>query len=246
MTPPPTGFLNRTVVLNGVAYPFVVYVPRDWTPSRAWPVILFLHGAGERGSDGLRPTQVGLGSAIRFAPERVPAVVVFPQAPLEERWIGLPAEAAMDALAQASAEFHGDPERTYLTGLSLGGFGTWHLALLHPHTFAALVPVCSGIVPHGSASSVRQSPLTQAAGDPYRFTAEQLHHLPVWMFHGADDDVIFPSESRSMQAALQVAGGKVRYTEYPKTGHNAWDRAYAEADLWTWLFQQRRSASAKR
>jgi predicted peptidase len=239
-----TGFLDRTVVLDGVAYPYVVYVPRNWTPKRAWPVILFLHGAGERGSDGHRQTQIGLGAAIRALPERIPAIAVFPQAPAEKRWLGRPADAAMRALDSAVAEFHGDRGRLYLTGLSLGGFGTWHLALAHPHTFAALVPVCGGIVPHGSATSVRQSPLTADAGDPYRFTAERLHHIPVWIFHGADDPVILPSESQKMRDAFQAAGGEVRYTEYPGVGHNAWEPAYREAELWTWLFSKKLDSPA--
>ncbi len=238
-TMPQTGFLDRTVRVDGVAYPYVVYVPRDWTPEHTWPVILFLHGAGERGNDGHRQTQIGLGSAIRAMPERIPALAVFPQAPVEERWLGLPAEAAMSALDHAIAEFRGDRSRLYLTGLSLGGFGTWHLALAHPNTFAALVPVCGGIVPHGSATSVQQSPLNADASDPYKFTAEYLRHIPVWIFHGADDPVILPSESQKMHDALRNAGGDVRYTEYPGVGHNAWEPAYREAELWTWLFQQR-------
>lgn len=238
--PPPTGFLNRTVSAGDAEYPYVVYVPRGWEAGRSWPVILFLHGTGERGLDGLRQTQVGLGSAIRFEPERVSAIVVFPQAPLDERWIGAPADAAMHALEAAMREFHGDPNRIYLTGLSMGGYGTWHLALAHPHRFAALVPVCGGVVPAGSATSVRQSPLTAGAADPYAFTAEALRHVPVWLFHGAKDTVVLPSESRAMHAALLAAGADVRYTEYEDLGHNAWDRAYGEEELWEWLFRQRR------
>jgi predicted peptidase len=216
-----------------------VYVPPGWTPDRAWPVILFLHGAGERGTDGHAQLQIGVAAAIRANPERVPAIVVFPQAPAEERWLGATADAAMDALRIASGEFHGDPQRIYLTGISLGGFGTWHLALAHPRTFAALVPVCGGIVPHGTATSVQQSPLTVHADDPYRFTAESLRDVPVWMFHGAKDEVILPSESRRMHAALRAAGADVRYTEYEDVAHNAWTRAYAEEALWSWLFAQR-------
>lgn len=237
-TMPQTGFLDRTVKVDGVAYPYVVYVPRDWTPHRKWPVILFLHGAGERGTEGHRQTQIGLGSAIRGMPEQIPAIAVFPQAPPESQWLGLPSEAAMHALDEAIDEFQGDRDRLYLTGLSLGGFGTWHLALAHPQTFAAIVPVCGGIVPHGSATSVRQSPLTAGTADPYKFTAEHLRHIPVWIFHGADDPVILPSESQKMRDALHDAGGDVRYIEYPGVGHNAWEPAYREPSLWAWLFQQ--------
>lgn len=238
-TMPQTGFLDRTTTVGNATYPYVVYVPRNWTPAQRWPVILFLHGAGERGSNGLPPTQVGLGSAIRFRPERATAIVVFPQAPDDERWIGAPADAAMSALDAAIAEFSGDRDRVVLTGLSMGGFGTWHLALVHPERFAALVPVCGGIVPAGSATSVRQSPLTAHANDPYAFTAQKLHHIPTWIFHGADDTVIFPSESRKMHDAMRAAGADVRYTELAGVGHNAWDAAYGDDALWAWMLAAR-------
>jgi predicted peptidase len=237
---PETGFLNRSVTVEGRAFPYVVYVPRDWKASARLPVILFLHGAGERGSDGLKQTQVGLGSEIRFNPTRVPAIVVFPQAPEDERWIGDPAEAALLALDAAMDEFHGDPDRVYLTGLSMGGFGTWHLALMQPHRFAALVTVCGGIVPHGSAISVRQSPLTMQADDPYAFTAHALRHIPIRIFHGSDDIVVLPSESRRMYEALMREAADVKYTEYAGVNHGSWERAYGEPELWTWLFAQKR------
>lgn len=246
MNHPQTGFLDRSVTIDRVVYPYAVYVPRDWTPKQRWPVILFLHGAGERGSDGRRQMQIGVASAIRSGPERIPAIVVFPQAPDGQRWIGAPADAAMAALREAVREFHGDRSRIYLTGLSLGGFGTWHLALAHPDTFAAIVPVCGGIVPHGSATSVLQSPLTASASDPYALTAERLRHIPIRIFHGADDTVILPSESRTMFAALRAAGADVQYTEYEGVGHNAWDRAYGDAQLWTWLFAQRCACGTNR
>ena len=236
--PMQTGFLDRK---TATAHPYVVYVPRNWTPTQRWPVILFLHGAGERGNDGLRPTQVGIGTAIRFRPERAQAIVVFPQAPNDERWIGAPADAAMRALDEAIAEFSGDPNRVVLTGLSLGGYGTWHLALAHPHRFASLVPVCGGIVPAGSATSVRQSPLTMNASDPHAFTAQQLRHIPIWIFHGADDTVVLPSESRKMYDALRAAGADVRYNELAGVGHNAWDAAYGDDALWGWMFNSRLS-----
>jgi len=234
--PQETGFLDRSVKTGARTFPYAVYVPHGWTPDRTWPVILFLHGAGERGNDGLRPTQVGLGASIRFDPSRVPAVVVFPQAPPDERWIGEPADAAMAALERTMREFRGDPSRVYLTGMSMGGYGAWHLALLHPDRFAAIVTVCGGIVPNGTATSVRQSPLTTGAGDPYAFTARRLRHVPVWMFHGAHDDVVSPDESRRMREALLREGAEVRYTEYPEGNHNAWDAAYGDAEMWTWLF----------
>jgi predicted peptidase len=235
-----TGFLNRTVSVGGVEFPYAVYVPRDFDRVRTWPVILFLHGSGERGSDGLKPTQVGLGTAIRFDPVVVPAIVVFPQVPDDSRWIGTPADAAMAALDRSIGEFHGDRDRTYLTGLSMGGYGAVHLALANPNRFAALVIVCGGLLPHPTTTAVRRSPLIPPDTDPYVFVAEKLRTMPVWLFHGAADPVIPADESRRLNDELKKAGGDVRYTEYPETGHNAWDRTYGEAELWKWLFAQRR------
>jgi predicted peptidase len=177
-------------------------------------------------------------AAIRANPGRVPAVAVFPQAPEETRWLGEPADAAMAALEKSIREFHGDRSRLYLTGLSMGGYGTYHLALAHPDTFAALVVVCGGLLPHESTVAVQQSPLTKQAPDPYAFTAHALRHLPIRLVHGDADPVIPVSESRRMAEALKSEGADVKYTELPGVGHNAWDRAYGDAALWEWLFQQ--------
>lgn len=234
----PTGFLDRTLIVGERTAPYVVYVPRNYDPSRAWPVILFLHGAGERGNDGLRATAIGLGNALRFGPERVPAIVVFPQVPLEQRWLGEPADVAMRALDRTLAEFHTDPKRVYLTGLSMGGYGTWHLGLAHRDRFAALAVVCGGITTY-EQTSVRRSPLTMNAGDPFAFVANALKAKPIWIFHGADDPIIPASESRRMYDALRHANATdVHYTEFPNVGHNAWDPAYGTEELWTWLFRK--------
>jgi beta-glucosidase len=231
-----TGFLDRTIAIGDRMYPYTVYVPRNYDPARAWPVILFLHGAGERGTDGVRATAIGLGNSLRFGPDRIPAIVVFPQVPLDQRWLGEPADVAMQALDRTLAEFHTDPKRVYLTGLSMGGYGTWHLALAHPDRFAALAVVCGGITTY-EKTSVRQSPLTTHASDPFAFVANALKDKPVWIFHGADDPIIPATESRHMYEALQKAGaGDVHYTEFPNVGHNAWDPAYGTAELWTWMF----------
>ena len=240
MPPQETGFLIRTVIVRGNSYPYSVYVPRGFDRSKRWPVILFLHGSGERGTDGLRSTQIGAGAAIRANPDRVPAIVVFPQAPPDSRWLGDPADAAMAALEKSIAEFHGDRNRLYLTGLSMGGYGTWHLALAHPNTFAALIVVCGGLLPHTTTTAVQQSPLTMAASDPYAFTAHALRELPIRMFHGDADPVIPVGESRRMAENLTREAADVRYVEYPGVGHNAWDRAYGDAEIWEWLFKKRK------
>ncbi|CAN5223609.1 hypothetical protein BH23GEM2_BH23GEM2_20120 [soil metagenome] len=117
-----TGFLNRTVTLSGVQHRYQVYVPAAYAGSdQRWPVILFLHGAGERGADGLRQTLVGLPAQIRESPSRYPALVVMPQVPEDSSWIGLYSDVAIAALDRTLAEFRADPDRVYLTGLSMGG-----------------------------------------------------------------------------------------------------------------------------
>jgi predicted peptidase len=239
--PVPTGFVARTVMVNGTSYPYQVYVPANYDGSRRWPVILFLHGAGERGSDGQLQTQVGLGPAIRRAPERVPAIVVMPQVPKDSTWSGTPGRMAMQALDQTMREFRSDRKRVYLTGISMGGYGTWQLALEHADRFAALVPICSGVTyPRPTATWLRVTAVPLTAPDPYAEVARGVRHIPVWAFHGDADEAVPVTESRKMVAALRAAGAPVKYTEYPGVGHNSWDAAYAESALWEWLFAQTR------
>jgi predicted peptidase len=215
-------------------------LPRDWTADRRWPVVLSLHGSGERGFD-YEQMEVGLAPALRAHP--IPAIVVFPQIAEDERWLGSAAEVAMWYLDETIREHNGDPSRVYLTGMSLGGYGTWHLALAHPMRFAALVPICGGIVNVPTATSVRQSPLNAQAADPYAFTAHALRHIPTWIVHGADDPIIPASESRKMFDALRAEGADVHYKELAGVGHNAWTAAYADASLWSWLFERSTSSS---
>src|SRR5207245_9219403 len=126
----------------GLVYHYQFSVPADYAWKRSWPAILFFHGAGERGNDGLLPTAVGLGAAIRENPTRSPAIAVFPQAPPDSQWVGTPADMAVAALQQTMREFHVDPSRVYLTGLSMGVHGTWYVAYRRPELFAAIVPIC--------------------------------------------------------------------------------------------------------
>jgi predicted peptidase len=241
-----TGFLNRTVKIGTETYRFQVYVPKDWSKKQKWPVILFLHGAGERGDDGLIQTEVGIGTAIRRYSERFPAVVVFPQCRRNVWWTE-PAmeEQALKTLDQSIKEFNGDAERTYLTGISMGGYGTWSIASKHPGRFAALAPVCGGIrIP--ARAQVPEALKNQPAGaDPYAETAKKIGQTPVWIFHGGDDSVVPPGESRKMTEALKAVNGDVRYSEYDKVNHNSWDKAYAEKELMTWMLGKRRTKSGR-
>lgn len=230
-----TGFLDREVVVNGRAFRYQVYVPRTYTEAKRWPVILFLHGVGECGDDGLRPTVVGLGDAIRRAPARFPAIVVFPQAPRGAAWTGAPAEAAMAALDRTLEEYAADPDRVYLTGLSMGGDGTWHLACRHPDRFAAVVPVCGRV-----GRDLCPSTAATADDDVFSALARRLRGVSIWILHGETDTAALVEESRRAATALEAAGAPVRYTELLGIEHNAWDPTYSSPAFLTWLFAQRR------
>lgn len=240
-TPTPGRFVRRELVHAGARTIHQVFVPAAHVP-RPLPVVLFLHGSGERGDDGQRQTTAGLGPYVRSRAHDFPALVVFPQSPQARSWENGVADMAMAALETATDAFEGDPRRTSLTGMSRGGYGTWSLALRTPQRFAALAPVCGGITPPGTRPDLERLdvPTVQAADDPFVAAARRLRHIPSWIFHGARDDVIPPQQSRRMYAALRAVGADVRYTEFPDADHNSWNSAYAMPALWDWLLTQRR------
>ena len=234
--------LERRVALGDHAYRYRVWLPAHYTKLRRWPVILFLHGSGERGDDNLRQITVGLGPALQSFGQRYKFVVVFPQCRDGEEWYGEMELQALAALDQTVKEFHGDPKRVYLTGISMGGAGAWYMAR-HPQRFAAVVPVCGEVVrqpddPFPAAPSPDLARILSAP-DPYLALAGAIDGTPVWAFHSADDDAVPVTESRSMVAALRRVGGNVRYTEYHGVGHDSWDLAYADAGMVQWLLKQR-------
>lgn len=232
-----TGLLDRTVLIDGQPHRYQVFVPADYAPTRRWPVILFQHGSGERGADGRAPATVGLGTAIRDHAERYPALVVFPQAPADATWTGPAAAIALDALEQTTREFNVDPDRVYLTGLSLGGSGTWYLAYREPRRFAALLVICARME-QADRDGGRIVPAED--GPMYETLAARLRDVPTWIFHGDADDVIPVEQARRIHAALRAVGAPVRYTEIAGGNHNAWDAAYSSAEVANWLFSQRR------
>jgi predicted peptidase len=238
-----TGFLDRTVTVAGEVYRYQVFVPANFDKHRKWPVILFLHGYQERGDNGLLQTDVGLGHAIRRYRGTLPFVVVMPQCRADDHTIWSDAgmeEQALTALEASIKEFHGDGARVYLTGLSMGGYGTWDMAAKYPRRFAAYIPVCGGIRGPANSSHLDVALVRDPRiSDPYAETAKRIGKTPVWIFHGADDDAIPVEESRKMAAALKAAGGNVKYTEYPGTGHDSWDKAYSEPGLVDWMLAQR-------
>jgi predicted peptidase len=239
-----TGFLDRSIVFRGVEYRYAVYVPRDWTPSRRWPVILVLHGGGTYGTDGLSPTEGALGRAVKLYPERYPSIVVFPHGHADGLgWQGPNGEAALEEMSRAQAEFHGDPARSYLSGFSAGGNGAWWLAYHHPGRFAAALILAGWVTPFtGRQSHIAYPAIAPAAaGDPYAAVAKSVGPLPIWLVHGDADQTVSIEESRHMFAALKAAGDDVHLTELPGLDHNAtWDPGYQNPDIAAWLFAQRR------
>jgi predicted peptidase len=239
-----TGFLDRALVIEGAEYRYQIYVPREFQPSIKWPVILALHGGGEYGNDGIRQTAGALANMIRRFPERVPAIVVFPQAHADGKpgWQGTAGRAALAAVDKTISEFSGDTSRVYLTGYSAGGNGSWFLASRYPDRFAAVVVVCGFISEfRGRTSGVFYPALAPASEpDPFAAIAKRVAHLPIWIFHGDADPSVSVDESRRMFAALKAIGAKVQYTELPGVQHDAWTPAYDRADLLDWMLKQRR------
>src|SRR6266436_8233992 len=188
-----TGFLDRSVAIQGIEYKYQVFVPDTWTPAKKWPVILFLHGAGERGDDGLPQTQVGIATAVRLSRSRFPAVIVMPQCRKDVWWTQAEMEeVALKTLDAAQKEFHGDKNRTYLTGLSMGGYGTWYLAGKYPGRFAAIAPICGGILVPDMARMQPPEDVT-----PYSEAARKIgNKTPTWIFHGGADNVVPVTESQ--------------------------------------------------
>jgi acetyl esterase/lipase len=227
-----TGFLNRRIELHGVTYKFQVYLPEDYRRDdrKQWPIILFLHGRGERGSEGMWQTQIGLPQAVRDHPERWPFIIVMPQCPLPNYWTDPDMlSMALDVLDQESAEFHADPDRTYLSGLSLGGYGAWELARLHPHRWAAVAISSSGIF-----WSYAPERWQQVSTLPAEY-AHAIGRTPIWLFHGTEDNVVPTRESELMFEAIKADGGHVRLWLYQGLKHDCWTSAYNEPELPRWL-----------
>ncbi len=217
-----TGFVDKIFKNeDGHDSPYVVFVPHGYDGTKEVPVILFLHGAGEtKGGTGM-PINQGIANHIRGKREKTfPAITIIPQA--ETRGWQADGPNAKRALAMLDAtmkEYKCDKNRVYLTGLSMGGYGTWSVAFHHPDRWAAIVPICGG-------------------GDPKG--AETIKDIPCWVWHGDQDRAVKVDQSRLMIEALKKAGGNPRYTELAHIGHNSWDAAYASDDLYAWLFAQKK------
>jgi predicted peptidase len=215
------GFVHKVHKdASGDTGKYVVFVPEGYQGDKAYPLILFLHGAGETGTDGEKQAKVGLGPAVKKRATTFPFIVVFPQSQKRTRKADSPdGKRALAILDEVRKAYKVDPKRIYLTGLSMGGYGTWSMAEAHPDKWAAIVPICGG-------------------GNPKQ--AAKIKDLPCWCFHGDADKAVPVQRSRDMIEALKAAGGSPKYTEYPNVGHNSWDRAYNTEELYTWLLEHKR------
>jgi dienelactone hydrolase len=181
-------------------------------------------------------TQIGLPQAVRDHPDRWPFIVVMPQCPIPSYWTDSEMQAlAMAALDQETAEFHADPDRTYLVGLSLGGYGAWELARNNPNRWAAIVITASGIF--WSYAPERWQEVSTLPAE----YAHAVGHTPLWLFHGADDTVVPPRESEIMYEAVKAAGGHIRFWLYQGYRHDCWTRAFDEPDVPRWLLAHRKA-----
>lgn len=210
--------------------------PLDYNKETKYPLVVFLHGAGERGSDNFKQLVHGMADfASDEAMKKHPAFVIAPQCPDGKQWVNVswsadshkmpekaaePLQQTIDLVDSLAKEFSIDPNRIYITGLSMGGYGTWDAAQRWPDKFAAAAPVCGG----GDAESVKQ-----------------IKSLPIWAFHGGADGVVRPKRSRDMIEALKKAGGSPKYTEYKDVGHDSWSATYRNPEFHDWLFAQKRT-----
>jgi predicted peptidase len=214
-------------VTQTVQYDYLLFLPKDYDadPAKKWPLMMFLHGAGERGTNLWLVAVHGPPKLVRSQPD-FPFILVSPQCPPEQHWNP---EALAKLLDQLETTHRVDKSRVYLTGLSMGGFGTWSLGVRYPERFAAIAPICGG----GSWLEVRLSSRSRGAA---------LKSLPVWAFHGAKDNVVPLSESERMIDVLKTATGNenTRLTVYPDANHDSWTETYNNPELFKWLLEHRR------
>ena len=214
----------RDLFLDGENYLYQAYLPPNAGAEKNLPLVVFLHGIRERGTGGFISGMFG--TILKQYLKTVPAIVLLPQCRPNVFWTDPQMEKmVMRQIDAVAGEFSVDQRRKYLLGVSMGGYGAWHLASNHPKDFAALVSICGG------------SPLT--GGDRFAPVAEKIGKTPAWLFHGAEDPVVQVSESRNLTAAIRENGGRVKYSEYAGVGHNVWLNALGEKELLPWLLSQK-------
>lgn len=200
-----------------VSMDYLLYLPKDYAKSDSWSLLLFLHGSGERGDDLDLVTIHGPPKLIKEG-KQFPFIVVSPQCPKEQRWQPVTLSAMLDEIVKT---YKVDEDRICVTGLSMGGVGTWALADYTPNRFAAIVPICGGET----------------------YWTKQFPHLPVWVFHGAKDTGVPLRRSEEMVDALKQHGGNPKLTVYPDAGHDSWTETYANPKVYAWLLEQRREST---
>lgn len=204
-------------VTTPVTLNYLLHLPPNSADGSQHPLILFLHGSGERGDNIELVKAHGLPKDLEQQPD-FPFIVVSPQCPFNDMWVFHAADLRW-LLEDIFTRYPVDQSRVYLTGLSMGGTGTWFTAARYPDLFAAIAPIC---------------------GDGHRQLAERLTHTPIWAFHGELDEVVLPERSKMLVGAVNQLGGDARLTLYPDLTHNSWTRTYANPELYTWLLQHQR------
>ncbi|MEZ6130934.1 MAG: PHB depolymerase family esterase [Planctomycetaceae bacterium] len=217
----PRQSAHRLDVQVPVRMNYLLSLPENYESQEAWPLILFLHGAGERGDD-LEKVKVHGPPKLIAAGKALPFIVVSPQCPENLWWEPIELTALLDAVVKT---YKVDPDRIYVTGLSMGGFGTWRLAAYTPERFAAIAPICGG-------------------GEPY--WARRFANLPTWAFHGAKDKGVPVERSQQMIDAMKKAGGMPKFTVYPDAEHDSWTETYDNPVFYDWLLTQKRKPTEKR
>jgi len=202
------------------SYNYIAYKPKDYDKQKLWPLILFLHGMGERGDDLEKHKIIGLPQVLEKGKD-LPFVIICPQCPEYHVWNS---ERLNRLLDEVIKKYSVDRERIYLTGLSMGGFGSWSLGCRHPERFAAVAPICGG------------GNVKEAVG---------LKDVPVWAFHGAKDKTVSLTMSQEMVNAVNKNGGDAKLTVYPEAGHDSWTQTYNNPELYKWFLSHKKNANRK-
>lgn len=229
---------------TGLHYNYMLYVPASYDENNPPPMLFFLHGAGERGDDLSKVTVHGPPKLIlstrllerRFGWTEFPFVVIAPQCPDGEWWLN---EHLIEVMNEAMQKVKVDQSRMYMTGLSMGGFGTWSFASEYPDFFAAIVPIC------GSGDALGWSGIRSYTQlDIPKAKIEQLVGVPVWAFHGESDAVVAIEEQRQTLETFRALGGEAEFTTYPGVGHDSWTTTYNNKDVYDWLLSHQKKQAA--
>jgi predicted peptidase len=215
--------------------PYRIHLPKSMDKSKKYPLVIFLHGAGERGNENKKQLAHGAKDILKYSrSNNEPVIIIAPQCPKKKQWVNtpwgklshtmpkepsIPMALAISLLKSKVNNLPVDVKRVYVSGLSMGGYGTWDIIQRMPDYFAAAIPVCGG-------------------GDSAE--APKLKNLPIWCFHGGNDRVVKTKRSQDMIAAIKKAGGSPKYTEYPGVGHNSWSATFSNKEVLKWLFEQKK------